>query len=116
MNTFVALREPITARIASVKEQLPPGTRLVSLGLVDDRFLYYYDEPIRLLKDGRGSDWTYFCVGNGPNRPACRFAYEEIARVSLHQNRQADVSECVVIGRRLRAPLEVAAKATSSRY
>jgi len=96
------------AAVARLKEQLPPGHRMVSLGHIDDLFGYYYGLPIQPLHgfvDPQGLTTTsgvYFCftfVGNA--RPQLPFAWEEVSAISMDRNHQPIPEEVVVIGRRL---------------
>ncbi len=94
-------------QIASLKQQLPDGARLVSLGRVHHLFTYYYHEPIALRPwiDELKSDEApseYFCFT--PNllrglKPP--FEFETIATINCARSKSPGVDEVVVIGRRV---------------
>ncbi|MGA2034627.1 MAG: glycosyltransferase family 39 protein [Thermoguttaceae bacterium] len=113
LNVLVATRQPMGTDIAAVKQRLPEGTRMVSLGPVDDRFLYYYGEPIRQLPAAAvaqepPTDWSYFCMGPVTTpQPACDFAYETVGVVSNNAMRTEHPTEFILIGRRLSPPPRV---------
>ena len=109
MNIFVATRHPIDAEIAAVTARVPDGVELVSIGPVDDVFLYYYGRPIRQLPDaegiGRGErPWRWFCMGNGPNMPQFDLPYEPLGTISVEPAYSDHPHDVVIIGRRLRTP------------
>ena len=54
VNIFVATRHPIGDEIAAVAAHLPDDVQLVSIGPVDDVFLYYYGKPIKQLPASEG--------------------------------------------------------------
>jgi hypothetical protein len=100
-------REDTAAAMARLKERLPPGQRLVSLGHVDALFRYHYGMPIipqpwpETGSDPAG-DWTYFCFDwSGDKRPVLPFAWEEVAAVPMDRNRHGTPERVVVTGRRL---------------
>jgi 4-amino-4-deoxy-L-arabinose transferase-like glycosyltransferase len=106
MNIFVATRHPIAAEIAAVTDRLPADLQLVSIGPVDDVFLYYYGKPIRQLPASAGLThnepaWTYFCMGCGPNMPAFDLPYEKLGVISVEPAYSEHPHDVVVIGRRL---------------
>jgi hypothetical protein len=110
LNVFVAVREPIDKSIAELKQRLPEGARLVSIGPVDARFLFYYGETVRQVPSPHGdassnAEWTYFCIGDGSSRPQCDFPHEQVAVISCHQNHVPHPSGVLIIGRRLPPPL-----------
>jgi 4-amino-4-deoxy-L-arabinose transferase-like glycosyltransferase len=105
-NIFVATRRPIDAEIAPVAAQIPDNVDLVSIGPVDDVFLYYYGKPIRQVpaSDGLGHKepaWTYFCMGCGPNLPAFDLPYEKLGVVSVEAAYSDHPHDVVIVGRRL---------------
>ena len=106
VNIFVATRHPIDAEIAAVAAGLPDGVELVSIGPVDDVFLYYYGKPIKQLPASAGlghkePPWTYFCMGCGPNMPAFDMPYEKLGRVSVEAAYCENPHDIVIVGRRL---------------
>ena len=106
VNIFVATRHPIDAEIAAVAARLPDGVQLVSIGPVDDVFLYYYGKPITQLAETAGLDhqgppWTYFCMGCGPNMPDFDMPYEKLGVVSVEAAYSENPHDVVIVGRRL---------------
>jgi 4-amino-4-deoxy-L-arabinose transferase-like glycosyltransferase len=106
VNIFVATRHPIDAEIAAVATHLPGDVELVSIGPVDDVFLYYYGKPIKQLPatDGIGNKtppWTYFCMGCGPTIPPFEMPYEKLGVVSVEAAYSDHPHDVVIIGRRL---------------
>jgi len=97
------------AAIARLKQELPKGHRLVSLGPVHHLFAYYYREPIKLVvwpSDGGELDaeGTYFCFDRFPgSNVVIPFMWEEVATISVARFRSHRLQESVVIGRRLPA-------------
>jgi hypothetical protein len=111
---FVEIRsrtsEDAPRAIAELKEQLPPGTQLVSLGPAHHLFLFLYQQPVRELKfddptalDRAGTD--YFCVwrwklGEDPDR--LPFEWRPITVISCDRNRRAHPVDAMLIGKRVR--------------
>jgi hypothetical protein len=106
VNIFVATRHPIDAETAAVAARLPDNVQLVSIGAVDDVFLYYYGKPIKRLPKSEGighkdRPWTYFCMGCGPNMPEFDMPYEKLGVVSVEAAYNDHPHDVVIIGRRL---------------
>jgi 4-amino-4-deoxy-L-arabinose transferase-like glycosyltransferase len=92
--------------VRRLKEQLPPGVGLVSLGHIDAIFAYYYGAPIPVLpkpEDGPGpGPGEYFCVDGLGNTPLkLPFSWEKVAALSMDRNRHERPDRLVVVGRRL---------------
>ena len=106
VNTFIATRHPIADEVAAMAARLPEGVELVSIGPVDDVFLYYYGRPIRQLPAAEGIGrkdraWTWFCMGNGPNLPRFDPSYEPIGKISVEPAYNDHPENVVIIGRRI---------------
>jgi 4-amino-4-deoxy-L-arabinose transferase-like glycosyltransferase len=106
MNIFVATRHPIDAEVAAMITRLPKDVELVSIGPVDDVFLYYYGRPIRRLPAAEGIGhkerrWTWFCMGCGPKMPTFDPPYEQIDKISVETAYCDNPHDVVIIGRRL---------------
>jgi hypothetical protein len=107
-SVLVGLREPIAENLAALKQRLPAGTELVSIGRVDSNFVYYYGAPIRLITPGKSAapndaDWTYFCVeGNLPWSDR-DFPHEDLAVISCKGIHSGRPGLTVAVGRRLPA-------------
>ena len=85
---------------------VPDGVQLVSIGPVDDVFLYYYGKPIKRLPASEGlghkqPPWTYFCMGCGPNMPAFDMPYEKLGVISTEAAYSDHPHDIVIVGRRL---------------
>jgi 4-amino-4-deoxy-L-arabinose transferase-like glycosyltransferase len=98
--------EDTAAAVRLLKERLPPGAGLVSLGHVDAIFAYHYAAPIPALggpEDGVGlAAGQYFCIDGLGNTPLdLPFAWEPVAALSMDRNRHARPERLVVVGRRL---------------
>ncbi len=50
MNGMIEARENAGASVAALKQKLPPRVHLVSFGLVETLFTYYYGEPVAVQK------------------------------------------------------------------
>jgi 4-amino-4-deoxy-L-arabinose transferase-like glycosyltransferase len=101
----------VAESVRELKEKLPPGQPLVSIGgHVDCLFPYYYGPPIITPRawPAPGSEgdpgWTYFCFNcAGDSRPSLPFAWREIAAITMDRNRQERPERVVVVGMRLPA-------------
>jgi 4-amino-4-deoxy-L-arabinose transferase-like glycosyltransferase len=101
--------EDVQGAVAALKERLPPGQRLVSLGVpINSNFAYFfgtYIEPRPWPKaaDSLAPGETYFCFDRDqPGRPTLPFAWEEIGAVPMRRyHDQDDDHSAVVVGRRL---------------
>jgi hypothetical protein len=107
-NVYFALREPIAENIGELKQRLPQDSPLVSVGLVDSNFVFYYGAPIRPLSPGElagrtPSDWTYCCVNGEPSQLGSRFPHEVIAVISCKGIRSSSPKNVVTVARRLTA-------------
>ena len=112
VNVLSVRQQPIAAEVARLKDRLPAGVRLVSIGQVDPNFAFYYGEPIRQLswedpEALRGGDWTYFCLGFGAFRPKCEFAYEDVAKICCDPTVSEHPTHVVIVGCRKRADLSL---------
>jgi 4-amino-4-deoxy-L-arabinose transferase-like glycosyltransferase len=109
INSMVRLSEQTAENVARLKRQLPPGTRLVSLGRAHHPFVYHYGETIPWLdwpKAGQAQgDYEYFCFHSvdGRRKPL-PFAWEEIAAISCDRNVRARPYDVMVVGRKLNSP------------
>jgi hypothetical protein len=93
------------ASVARVKELLPRGTSLVSLGHLRHLFTYYYDTfiPARPLppspQDVGPGD--YFCFNwQGDGTPKLPFGWTEIARVKVNRFSDEKPAKWVIVARR----------------
>ena len=117
INIFVATRHPIDAEVAAVAARIPDNVQLVSIGPVDDVFLYYYGKPITRLARSEGigdkqPPWTYFCMGCGSTMPAFDMPYEQLGVVSVEAAYCDHPHDVVILGRRL--PEMTAARTVNS--
>jgi 4-amino-4-deoxy-L-arabinose transferase-like glycosyltransferase len=100
-----------SAEVARIREMLPPGERLISLGKVHHLFAYYYGQPIEMRKLPRRQvapnvEDRYFCFAEDPGTEPLQipFDWEPIAEVSCERARSDQPRTKVVIGRRLDYP------------
>jgi len=117
-NGFVLSSEQRAAphtrqQVAHVRDRLPPGARLVSLGLTDHLFAFYFERPIPCLpppsqaaeRKAAWDDVTYFCYAPGVvggSLADIPFAWEPLGVVSSDRVRQQPPQRPVYIGRRIR--------------
>jgi hypothetical protein len=93
-------------QVAALKEKLPAGVRLVSLGRLHHTFTFYFEEPIEALEDLPAAEpWPagtdFFCFKPLPGEAErLEFAWEQIAEITCDRNRQASSDRVVVVGRR----------------
>jgi 4-amino-4-deoxy-L-arabinose transferase-like glycosyltransferase len=125
--TFTGIFTDIRARRAEdpagamkrLKERLPPGQALVSLGgHLDCLFPYYYGMPLVTPRpwpvNDSDPDVSYFCVPcDGDKRPSLPFAWEEVGIIPLDRNRHPVPEGVVVVGRRLPTAMVRGGRATS---
>jgi 4-amino-4-deoxy-L-arabinose transferase-like glycosyltransferase len=105
-NIRIRRAEDATEPMARLKENLPPGQRLVSFGHVRSKFAFDYGLPISPLPsqpsacDLPAEETVYFCFdAYGSNRPALPFPWEELAVIAMDRNHHATPEESVVVGR-----------------
>jgi hypothetical protein len=99
----------VAESVRQLKEKLPPGQPLVSIGgHVDCLFPYYYGPPMITPQawPAPGSDpdpgLTYFCFNSpGGSRPSLPFAWQELAAIPMDRNRLDRPERVVVVGMRL---------------
>lgn len=110
-NSRIRRANDHAANMASLKFHLPPDHKMVSFGLVEPLFNYYYDGPIERLPLPPGADAlqgakvTFFCFNCwGGQRPTLPFAWEEVGVVPMDRARTTPSSEAVVVGRRIDVP------------
>jgi len=101
---------PVAESVRLLKEKLPPGQPLVSLGHVDCLFPYYYGPPTitplpwPTAAAAHDPRLTYFCFNYvGDSRPTLPFAWQEIDAICMDRNRQETPERVVVVGLRLPA-------------
>lgn len=103
-----ARSENAAQAMKALKERLPRGQKLVSLGHTDSLFAYLHGLPFITPRTLPWADpgLPYFCfVSPGNSRPDLPFDWEEIGAVSLDRNHHPEPERVVVVGRRL--PLAV---------
>jgi 4-amino-4-deoxy-L-arabinose transferase-like glycosyltransferase len=120
-SVLVGLGEPIAENIAALKQQLPAGARLVSIGRVDSNFVFYYGEPIRLIEPGElaaasATDWSYFCAQRDLPQSDRDFPHEDLAVISCKGLRSGKSGSAVVVGRRLPAMGQMSQRPGSPGY
>ena len=118
VNIFVATWHPIADETAVLRALVPDDVQLVSIGPVDDVFIYYYAKPIKRIAASEGlghgeRDWTYFCMGCGSHLPEFDLPYEKLGVVSVESAYNEHPHDVVIVGRRL--PETTAAAQTGRR-
>jgi 4-amino-4-deoxy-L-arabinose transferase-like glycosyltransferase len=109
--------EQVADAVRQLKETLPPGQPLVSLGgHIHSLFAYHYGLPFIASRpwptsDDQVADLAYFCfAATGESRPQLPFAWEEVGAISVDRNHHPVPQRVTVVGRRL--PPVVAATKT----
>jgi hypothetical protein len=124
INVHVAHWNDVTDAVAQLKEQLPPGAKLVSLSPIEHRFAFYYGAPITQLDwptsiDDLPPGVEYFCFMRNPGDSAIKrksgrgrswtttpgtlpFVWEEIASIYSEREVSGDRPRSVVLGRVVR--------------
>ena len=100
-----------SAEVASVRQMIPPGERLVSFEPIHHLFAYYYQKPIELqsLPDREvppDTTATYFCFSEGQDveKLIIPFAWDRITAISCERVRTGCPSTTVVVGKRRTSP------------
>ena len=107
VNIQARISEDSAASVAKVKEQLPTGSQLVSLGRLDHVFTFYYRDAIPVVPWPQSANALpkgaeYFCFTPPENQTyEPPFAWEKIAVVSCDRNHLPEPQRTVVVGRRL---------------
>ena len=109
INVRAGLSNDTQQQVAAIKQRLPAGACLVSMGLVYHNFTYYFEQPIEPL-DALPADqpWPgntdYFCFKPLPGEAEkLTFAWEPLGEVTCDRNRNGSPQRIVVIGRRLKS-------------
>ncbi len=94
--------------MAELKDRLPEGTRLVSLGRLDHLFTYHFRDPIEVFpapsqNPPLGPQRDYFCC-NSELVDDLDFPYETVAIINCERNREAKPKRFVLVGRLLPSP------------
>lgn len=119
MNDTIRRSENIAGHVAQLKQCLPDGVKLVSLGRAHHPFVYHYGQTIPWLdwpKVNEPADYEYFCFHSvrGRRKPL-PFAWEEIGVVSCDRYVRAHPVDAMIVGRRLSQVAE-RAHAQSGRF
>jgi 4-amino-4-deoxy-L-arabinose transferase-like glycosyltransferase len=107
INVRDRLSNDTQQQVAAIKQRLPAGTRLVSLGLVYHNFTYYFEQPIEPLESlPPDHPWPgntdYFCFKPLPGEAQkLNFAWEPVGTVTCDRNRGGSPQRVVVVARRL---------------
>lgn len=93
-------------QIAELKQQLPQGTKLVSVGLVEHIFPYYFRDPIRpIAQENLLQPWpvetSYFCFSEINHADQkFPFPWTVIARITCDRTRVSPSRHTVIVGKR----------------
>ena len=117
VNIRQKISEDAPGAVAQLRQQLPAGEELVSLGPAHHLFLLLYGQPVRQLAvtpsdmDVAGTDYFCFWVWSGGVKPAdIPFEWEQVARISCDRNKRSNPVDTMIVGRRIRSP-QVASQA-----
>jgi hypothetical protein len=114
------ISEDAPGAVALLREQLPQGEHLVSIGPAHHLFLLLYGEPVKHVPmtqlaelDAAGTDYFCFWVWSGGVKPAdIPFEWEQVASISCDRNRRKNPVDTMIVGRRIRSP-QVASRPAS---
>ncbi len=107
IDGMTTLSEDTAPAVAELKHKLPPGTKLVSFGLVETLFTYYYGDPVTLGRwpvtaDEVDHSSEYFCfTWDRPYMPDFPFVWRVEQEIPCDRQRKATAVKRVIIGRRL---------------
>ncbi len=114
INGMVRLSEEAGPAIAQLKEKLPANTRLVSFGMVETLFTYYYQDPVELQKwpaapQDLDPKFDYFCfTWDRETLPELPFAWQVEGEISCDRQHQQRAVKRVIVGKRVDAALAAA--------
>lgn len=106
LNTLARRAVDVRPNVAALHAGIPEGKRLVSLGRAHPRLVYYYPEPIPIVRrpwsaDDVPDDLEYFVIevdrGESLSLP---FEWEELGRLNMDRLKSDDPEDFMVIGRR----------------
>lgn len=106
------ISEDAPGAVAQLRDRLPKGEHLVSIGPAHHLFLLLYGEPVKHVPltqvaelDEAGTDYFCFWVWSGGVKPAdIPFEWEQVASISCDRNRRKNPVDTMIIGRRVRSP------------
>jgi 4-amino-4-deoxy-L-arabinose transferase-like glycosyltransferase len=108
VNARARVAADIAGSVAQLKEQLPQGADLVSLGVVNHNFRYHYRDPIPVVPWPKATreaapEVEFFCFDGPPEKsPKLPWKWRQVAVVSVQRNRNTEPGESiVVIGQRI---------------
>ena len=106
-NSLAARSENAPAAVAALRQKLPTGAKLASLGYVHHLFAYYYGDAIELVDipaEGEiaAPESAYFCFHNRLVDPSrLQFAFETIAVIPCSRFREKQTDDLVTVARRI---------------
>jgi 4-amino-4-deoxy-L-arabinose transferase-like glycosyltransferase len=107
VSAMTRVSEDAAPAVAALKCKLPPHVRLVSFGLVETLFTYYFDEPIELrhwppMEHDLAGGHDYFCfTWDQDFMPPFPFAWRVIGDVPCGRFRNNEYHKRVIVGQRL---------------
>ncbi len=99
--------------VAELRNRLPEGVRLVSLGPADHLFAYYYRDPIPAVPWPQDAehlppDVEYFCFSHTADEPFWpAFAFEQVDEINCDHTLSSR-ERLMIVGRRLPSAAAVA--------
>src|SRR5262245_21489986 len=105
-NIRVNFSNDTQQQIAELKRRLPAGAKLVSFGLLDHMFTFYFCEPIEALAEVSSNppppEESFFCFRpTAGSQEPFDFAWEPVAVISCDRNRRPSPERTIVVARRL---------------
>jgi hypothetical protein len=116
IDGMVRLSEEAGPAIAELKGKLPPHTRLVSFGMVETLFTYYYQDPVALAKWPTAADeldpkTDYFCfTWDRETLPTLPFEWRVEGEISCDRQHQERAVKRVIVGKRIDTALVATAR------
>jgi hypothetical protein len=96
--------EDIEGNVKRIRQELPVGTELVSLGQVHHAFAFFYENPIPIvpLNQDLPNEHEYFCLHTyDSDPPELQFDWEQIAVISCDRFKELAIpKDRVFIGRK----------------
>lgn len=107
-NVLIQNSNNTEQQMAELKRQIPEEAQMVSIGLTDNVFTYYFGKPIEVIDPAQVSqtlprEAEYFCFNQfyEPLASQLDFPWKKIATISCERNQMESPVRVVVVARRL---------------